>query len=148
MPPNEKRGRRHSSEVTVVVLPEFEAVTPLNLKDVKIDTKRGSGPGGQHRNKTESMVVATHVPSGMVATCDGRSQHQNRERALAVLAARVEQIHVTKEMDRCNSARKASMGTDREYTWTDWRDEVVHHRSGRKLPMKSALKGRLEKFDV
>lgn len=146
VPPNEKNGRRHSSEITVAVLSHVGAAPVLRDQDVKVETQRGSGPGGQHRNKVESMVRVTHLPTKLVAVCDGRSQSQNRQRALEVLAARVEELHTSKMADSRNRDRRSQLGGERTMTWTTWRDQVVNHRSGRKAKMSLVLKGNLDRL--
>lgn len=105
VPETESQGRVHTSAITVAVLPEAEEVDfDLDLKDVKKDTFRSSGAGGQHVNKTESAVRLTHLPTNTVVECqDGRSQHKNYEKALQVLRSRLYQM----EVDKAESERAA-----------------------------------------
>ena len=147
VPPNDKKGRRQSSEVTVVAIEvSDETASSLDMRDVKVRTERGSGKGGQHRNVTDSKVVATHVPTGLTAQADSRSQHQNRQQALAVLAHRVAEYHRT-HADRDTNAQRRSQASgelERAFTWTEWRDTVVSHLTGRKAKFSRCLKGQLD----
>lgn len=109
VPATESQGRVHTSAATVAILPEADEVdVDLNMSDVKKDTYRASGAGGQHVNKTESAVRLTHGPTGIVVECqDGRSQHKNYEKALQVLRTRMYE----KELHKIQSARAAERKT-------------------------------------
>ncbi len=110
VPDTESQGRVHTSAITIAVLPEAEEVDfELDLKDVKKDTYRASGAGGQHVNKTESAVRLTHIPTNTVVECqDGRSQHKNYEKALQVLRSRLYQAEQDK-LDAERSAQRKSL---------------------------------------
>ena len=109
VPETESQGRVHTSAITVAVLPEAEEVDfKLDMNDVRKDTFRASGAGGQHINKTESAIRLTHLPTGVVVECqDGRSQHKNLEKAISVLRSRLYQA----ELDRVHSERAAQRKT-------------------------------------
>jgi peptide chain release factor 1 len=109
VPETESQGRVHTSAITVAVLPEAEEVDfDLDMNDVRKDTFRASGAGGQHINKTESAIRLTHIPTGLVVECqDGRSQHKNLEKAISVLRSRLYQL----ELDRVQSERAAQRKT-------------------------------------
>jgi peptide chain release factor 1 len=109
VPETESQGRVHTSAITVAVLPEAEEVDfNLDMNDVRKDTFRASGAGGQHINKTESAIRLTHIPTGVVVECqDGRSQHKNLEKAISVLRSRLYQA----ELDRLHNERAAQRKT-------------------------------------
>lgn len=113
VPATESQGRVHTSAATVAILPEADEVdVELNMADVKKDTYRASGAGGQHVNKTESAVRLTHLPTGIVVECqDGRSQHQNYEKALMVLRTRMYEQEVEKAEKERAAERKSQVST-------------------------------------
>lgn len=145
VPPTERRGRVHTSTVTVAVLPLRGKGSALNVRDVEITTTRGSGPGGQHRNTTDSCVLATHKPSKISVRIDGRSQHQNRRLALDVLAERVAQIADSERMAQENVVRRAQVGSgqrgDKIRTYRVRDNLMTDHRTGQKCRLDLWLRG-------
>lgn len=113
VPETESQGRVHTSAITVAVMPEAEEVDfKLDMKDVKKDTFRASGAGGQHVNKTESAIRLTHLPTNTVVECqDGRSQHKNYEKALQVLRTRLYQAELEKKNAERAAQRKSLVST-------------------------------------
>ena len=114
VPETESQGRIHTSTVTVAILPEVEEISDIDLdkSDLRIDTFRASGAGGQHVNKTDSAIRITHLPSGMVIECqDDRSQHKNKAKALALLAAKLKEKELEEQQASIASERKILVGS-------------------------------------
>jgi len=114
VPKTEAQGRIHTSACTVAVLPEVEDVDEIDINpaDLRVDTYRASGAGGQHVNKTDSAVRLTHLPSGIVVECqDERSQHKNRARAMSLLAAKLRDAEVSKREAETAAMRKGQVGS-------------------------------------
>lgn len=114
VPETESQGRIHTSACTVAIMPEVEEVDAIDINpaDLKIDTYRASGAGGQHVNRTESAIRITHIPSGVVVECqDERSQHKNRARAMSVLASRLLAAEQEKHHAEQSSNRKLQVGS-------------------------------------
>ncbi len=114
VPETESQGRIHTSAATVAVLPDLDQVTAIEINpaELKVDTFRASGAGGQHVNKTDSAIRITHLPSGIVVECqDQRSQHKNRARALSLLAARLLDIEQQKQADAQSELRRLQVGS-------------------------------------
>jgi len=134
VPATETQGRIHTSAATVAVMPEVTAAdVEINPSDVRVDTYRASGAGGQHVNKTDSAVRLTHLPTGIVVECqDARSQHKNREQAWRVLAARIKQKQMQEQADKEASTRKSLIGSgdrsDRIRTYNFPQGRVTDHR--------------------
>ncbi|MBK1781967.1 peptide chain release factor 1 [Advenella sp. WQ 585] len=135
VPETESQGRVHTSACTVAILPEADelAEVALNPADLRIDTFRASGAGGQHINKTDSAVRVTHIPTGIVAECqDDRSQHKNKARALSVLAARINDIQRQEQQAKESAERKSLVGTgdrsERIRTYNYPQGRVTDHR--------------------
>ena len=117
----------------------------LNESDVEIRATRGSGPGGQHRNKTDSCIVATHIPTGLKVRVDMKSQHQSRTMALQILAAKLAEGQVEKTQAKRAAKRKAQVGSgmrgDKIRTYRSQDDRVTDHRTGRTWKLRAWLKG-------
>ena len=135
VPATETQGRIHSSACTVAVLPEADTQDEiaLNPVDLRIDTFRASGAGGQHVNKTDSAIRITHLPTGIVAECqDDRSQHRNKAKALAVLAARLREKDRVERAAKEAATRKGLIGTgdrsDRIRTYNFPQGRLTDHR--------------------
>jgi peptide chain release factor 1 len=114
VPATETQGRIHTSACTVAVMPEADEVEDVNINpaDLRIDTYRASGAGGQHINKTDSAVRITHLPSGIVVECqDDRSQHKNKAQAMKVLAARIKDVQIREQQSKEAATRKSLIGS-------------------------------------
>ncbi len=150
VPSNEKRGRRHSSVIQVVALPLLEAHTAeaaYTRADVRIDTYRDSGPGGQHRNKTDSAVRLTHLPTGLQVTAtEDRSQHVNRLVAYARLTALLAENAAAEAHASANAARREQVTRqERDFLWVSWRDIVTGPPpTNARTSYRRALQGHLD----
>ena len=136
VPRTEAQGRIHTSTATVLVMPEVEiGDTSLNMADVTIEVYRASGAGGQHINKTESAVRCIHQPTGIIVACqDGRSQHANKEKALQILAAKVQDFYVSQVNEQVDKERKIKIGSgersEKIRTYNYPQNRVTDHRIG------------------
>jgi peptide chain release factor 1 len=151
VPETESQGRVHTSTVSVAVLPEAQDIEiEIKENDLKIDTYRSSGAGGQHVNTTDSAIRITHLPTGMVVTCqDERNQHKNKERALKVLKAKLYDHYNTIAEKEYANARKSQVGTgdrsERIRTYNFPQGRVSDHRIGLTLySLKEFMLGDIE----
>ncbi|MCA0961092.1 peptide chain release factor 1 [Salipiger bermudensis] len=152
VPETESGGRIHTSAATVAVLPEAEAVDiDIAAADIRIDTMRASGAGGQHVNTTDSAVRITHVPTGIVVTSSEKSQHRNREIAMNVLRTRLFDLERQKAADARASDRKAQVGSgdrsERIRTYNFPQGRLTDHRIGLTLyRLEQILAGDLDEI--
>ncbi len=151
VPQTESQGRVHTSTATVVVLPEAEDVeVELNMGDVRIDTYRSSGAGGQSVNTTDSAVRVTHQPTGLIVTCqDGKSQHENKASALRILKARLYDKIMQEKADKEGEERRSKIGSgdrsEKIRTYNYPQNRVTDHRIGFSLlQLDRVMEGKLE----
>lgn len=153
VPETESAGRIHTSTVTVAVLPEAEEVDfEINTADLKIDTYRSGGAGGQHVNKTESAIRITHIPTGVVVECqEERSQHKNKDKAMKVLRSRLLEAELAKRAELVAADRKSQVGSgdrsERIRTYNFPQGRVSDHRIGLTLyRLESFLNGDIDEM--
>lgn len=148
VPPTERKGRVHTSTVTVAVL----EVRPadqfcLQERDIEVFTTKDSGPGGQHRNKTESCVIMRHKPTGIEAKAASRSQHDNRRAAREVLESRVAAHLAAQVQSGLDAQRRSQVGSgmrgDKIRTYRCQDEVVTDHRSGNKMRLREVMAGAL-----
>lgn len=151
VPETEAQGRIHTSAVTVAVLPEAEEVdVDINPDDLRIDVFRSSGPGGQHVNKTSSAVRITHLPTGLVVSCqDQKSQHKNKAKAMKVLLSRLLDLQQAEQQSKISAERKTMVGSgdrsERIRTYNFPQGRVTDHRIGLTLyRLEDTLQGELD----
>lgn len=148
VPETEAQGRIHTSACTVAVLPEADTVSEITINpaDLRIDTFRASGAGGQHINKTDSAIRITHIPSGLVVACqEDRSQHKNRARAMALLQARLLEMEQEKQQSSAAQTRRLLIGSgdrsERIRTYNFPQGRLTDHRINLTLYRLEAILG-------
>jgi peptide chain release factor 1 len=153
VPETESQGRVHTSAATVAILPEADEVdVKLDMGDVRRDTFRASGAGGQHVNKTESAIRLTHIPTGIVVECqDGRSQHQNYDKALTVLRSRLYEKQLAEHQAEIAAERKSLVSTgDRSAkirTYNFPQSRITDHRIGlTKYNLSEVMNGEIQEI--
>ena len=152
VPETESQGRVHTSAATVAILPEVEQVEEIQINpaDLRVDTFRASGAGGQHINKTDSAIRLTHIPSGIVVECqDERSQHKNRARAMSLLQARLLNDEIEKQQAEETESRRLQVGSgdrsERIRTYNYPQGRVTDHRINLTLyKLEEIMTGSLE----
>ncbi|OGZ32828.1 MAG: peptide chain release factor 1 [Candidatus Portnoybacteria bacterium RBG_13_40_8] len=150
IPETEKSGRIHTSTASVAILPQAEK-TEIEIKpnDLKIDTYRASGPGGQYVNKTESAIRITHIPTGLVVSSQNeRSQGANRENAMSILRSRIYALKIEQELTKMGQQRNIQIGTadrsEKIRTYNFPQDRITDHRIGKSWHnMEKILDGNL-----
>jgi len=135
VPDTETQGRIHTSACTVAILPEADEISDviINPAEIRLDTYRASGAGGQHINKTDSAVRITHLPTGIVVECqDDRSQHRNKAQAMSVLAARIRDAQIREQQSKLASDRRSLIGSgdrsERIRTYNYPQGRITDHR--------------------
>jgi peptide chain release factor 1 len=153
VPKTEASGRIHTSTATVAVLPEADEVDiEIDPNEVRVDVYRSQGPGGQSVNTTDSAVRLTHVPSGLIVTCqDEKSQLQNKEKAFRILRARLYQMRLDEQQAAVSGARRAQVGggerSEKIRTYNYKENRVTDHRLGLTLKrLDQVLEGDLDEF--
>ena len=154
VPETESQGRIHTSACTVAVMPEADEQTEVNIQssDLRIDTYRASGAGGQHINKTDSAVRITHLPTGIVVECqDDRSQHRNKDKAMQVLAARIKDVQLREQHDKEAAQRKSLVGSgdrsERIRTYNFPQGRITDHRINLTLyKLQAMMEGDLDEL--
>lgn len=152
VPETESQGRIHTSACTVAVMPEADDVeeVDINPADLKVDTFRASGAGGQHVNKTDSAIRLTHLPSGIVVECqEERSQHKNRAKAMSLLQAKLHQVEVDKQQSEQAQTRKSLVGSgdrsERIRTYNYPQGRITDHRINLTLyKLEEVMQGKLD----
>ncbi len=149
IPPTERKGRVHTSTITVAVLDSksYQEVN-VSLEELNIEFTRGTGNGGQHKNTTDSCVVITHLPTGLKVVRDGRNQHKNKEEALEEINKRINYFYKTGHVEEVVEERNNQIGSgersDKKRTYREKDDRVIDHETGKSASLKQFMRGKLE----
>jgi peptide chain release factor 1 len=149
VPPTEKKGRVHTSSITVVILEENNyKEKELSTQDIRIETTRGTGPGGQHRNTTDSTVVITHEATGIKVVRNGRCQHKNKAEGLVELKKRVNDFYRSGHTSEIVEERRGQIGnserSDKRRTYRVKDNSVTDHITNKTASLKDILRGKIE----
>ncbi|MCX6822070.1 MAG: PCRF domain-containing protein [Candidatus Aenigmarchaeota archaeon] len=147
--PTERRGRVHTSSITVAILDRAEyKIVEIQPSEVRIETTRGTGAGGQHKNTTDSCVIITHLATGIKVVSDGRVQRQNKEEAMKEITRRVNDFYRTGVIQEEVDERREQIGNgcrgDKRRTYRVKDDVVIDHITDRRASLKEILKGKIE----
>lgn len=149
VPPTERKGRVHTSSITVAILDvnDYKTIS-LRLDEYHLETTRGTGNGGQHKNTTDSCVVVTHNATGIKVVRDGRNQHRNKEDALEELTKRVNEFYQTGHIEEVVEERRDQIGNgdrgDKRRTYRVKDAIVIDHITNKTASFKDILKGKIE----
>jgi len=149
VPPTERKGRVHTSSITVAILEENEyKEVDLHPSEYRLETTRGTGNGGQHKNTTDSCVVVTHIATNIKVVRDGRNQHKNKEDALKELKRRVNEFYRTGHVSEEVEERREQIGkgerSDKRRTYRVKDGVVVDHITNKTASLKDILRGKVE----
>ena len=149
MPPTERKGRVHTSSITVAILDvnDYKEVE-IHPSELRIETTRGTGAGGQHKNTTDSCVIITHLATGIKVVRDGRNQHHNKEDALKEISKRVNDFYRTGHIEESTEERRDQIGkgerSDKRRTYRVKDGVVTDHVTNKTASFKEVMKGKLE----
>lgn len=150
VPPTERRGRVHTSTVTVSVLEEGQVAVRLDKQDLEYRWFSGTGKGGQHRNKHQNCLELTHLPTGLKQTATGRSRDTNEREAKDALLLKLQQVSTGQANDATNAIRSGQIGCgmrgDKRRTYRFQDDQIVDHLTGKKMSCQQFMSGNIEKL--
>jgi len=150
IPPTEKRGRVHTSTVTVSVVAQDERQSSFSERDISVEWFSGSGKGGQHRNKHQNSCRLTHLPTGTTKSAQTRSRENSYRLALEALRREIEGLDSSQAVEGENAVRRAQVGSgmraDKRRTYRERDDKVVDHISGRRCTYSQAMRGEFNRL--